>query len=525
MSFRVVIPTAGTGSRLGLLTKHLNKSLVSVGHRPTLSHQIEMFPADCEFVIALGHKGSLVRQFLELAYPQRHFYFVEVEPFEGPGSGLGYSLRCCAKHLQQPFVFLSCDTLVTEPIPEPSEDWMGYANLADCDQYRTLVVGESSKVAAILEKGAASSGASYPYIGLAGVFNYTLFWDSMLSGGAPAIDQGESFGLRNVMTQSPIRARQFIWYDTGTPVALQVARERYRQANQPYILDKENEAIWFVGDRVIKFSADESFIENRVKRADTLSGFVPPVLQSTRNMYTYRKAEGKILSTAVTLPLFDRFLAYSSCFWEPVTPSPVERATFQKRCHRFYFDKTIERVEAFYETFGRSDGKESINGEAMPTLASLLARVDWPDLTNGLPGRFHGDFHFENILWNDITEQFTLLDWRQDFAGDLQVGDIYYDLAKLLHGLIVSHELIANGQFQVSWLNDEISFNLCRKQQLVECEQRFYEWCANSGFSVRKVRILTSLIYLNIAALHHFPYSLLLFALGKKMLNRELSQS
>jgi NDP-sugar pyrophosphorylase family protein len=525
MSFRVVIPTAGTGSRLGLLTKHLNKSLISVGHRPTLSHQIEMFPADCEFVIALGHKGGLVRQFLELAYPQRQFYFVEVLPFEGPGSGLGYSLSCCVKYLQQPFVFLSCDTLVTESIPEPSEDWMGYAKLADPDQYRTLVVGESSKVTAILEKGAASSGATYPYIGLAGVFNHTLFWESMLSGGASTVDQGEAYGLRNLMTHSPIRALQFSWYDTGTLEALQVTRERYWKTDEPNILEKENEAIWFVGDQVIKFSADESFIKNRVNRAETLAGFVPSVLQSTNNMYAYRKAEGTILSTAVTLPLFDKFLAYCTRFWEPVTPSPIEEAAFQKRCHRFYFDKTIERVKAFYETFGRSDGKESINGETMPTLTSLFARVDWFSLASGLPGRFHGDLHFENILWNDATEQFMLLDWRQDFAGDLQIGDIYYDLAKLLHGLIVSHELIANRHFEVSWLNDEIRFGLFRKQELVECEQRFYDWCADSGFSVKKVRILTSLIYLNIAALHQHPYALLLFALGKRMLNRELGQS
>jgi hypothetical protein len=30
------------------------------------------------------------------------------------------------------------------------------------------------------------------------------------------------------------------------------------------------------------------------------------------------------------------------------------------------------------------------------------------------------------------------------------------------------------------------------------------------------------LIYLNIAALHHFPYSILLYGLGKKMLKNEM---
>ena len=79
MSYRVVIPTAGIGSRLEALTRYINKSLVSVANRPTLSHLIEQFPSDCEFVIALGYKGNLVRDFLELTYPHRTFFFVNVD--------------------------------------------------------------------------------------------------------------------------------------------------------------------------------------------------------------------------------------------------------------------------------------------------------------------------------------------------------------------------------------------------------------------------------------------------------------
>jgi NDP-sugar pyrophosphorylase family protein len=74
MSYRVVIPTAGIGSRLEGLTKYINKSLVGIANRPIVSHLIEQFPQDCEFVIALGHKGELVRDFLELAYPDRTFF-------------------------------------------------------------------------------------------------------------------------------------------------------------------------------------------------------------------------------------------------------------------------------------------------------------------------------------------------------------------------------------------------------------------------------------------------------------------
>ena len=92
MGYRVVIPTAGIGSRLKESTKHINKSLVGIANRPTISHLIEQFPQDCEFVIGLGYKGNLVRDFLELAYPDRTFYFANVDPFKGKGSGLGLSL-------------------------------------------------------------------------------------------------------------------------------------------------------------------------------------------------------------------------------------------------------------------------------------------------------------------------------------------------------------------------------------------------------------------------------------------------
>ena len=111
MRYRVFIPTAGTGSRLGKMTKYLNKSLLCIANRPVLSHLIEKFPRDCEFIIALGFKGKLVKDFLELAYPDRKFFFVNVKPFVGIGSGLGQSLLCSKKYLQQPFVFLSCDKL------------------------------------------------------------------------------------------------------------------------------------------------------------------------------------------------------------------------------------------------------------------------------------------------------------------------------------------------------------------------------------------------------------------------------
>jgi NDP-sugar pyrophosphorylase family protein len=520
MSYRVCIPCAGTGSRLGGLTQFINKSLVSIANRPTLSHLIEQFPSDVEFVIALGHKGHLIREFLTLAYPTRQFYFAEVLPFEGLGSGLGLSLKTCKQYLQQPFVFISCDSLVEEAIPAPDENWMAYAEVGDIQPYRTISLS-ADIVSAICEKGEGQAPTHKAYIGLAGIRDYQQFWTAMEQGGEIAIETGEAHGMRNLLPNT-IKAHSFTWHDTGNPEALRQTRQHYREPDEPNILEKANEAIWFVDGKVIKFSDDQRFIANRVKRVIQLRGFVPEVTGAESHMYRYPKVQGKILSEVVTVPLFDRLLEHCTHFWEQKTLSSAESVAFQETCMSVYRDKTFERVALFYKNFGRKDGLEPINGKEMESLGSLLNSLDWNWLANGLPGRYHGDFHFENILWSSTDEQFVFLDWRQDFGGNLSTGDIYYDFAKLLHGLIISHELIVGDFYHVDWRSESIDFDFHRKQILVECERYFGTWLESHGYDRKKVWVLTALIYLNIAALHHHPYSLLLYALGKSMLKSEM---
>ena len=521
MSYRVVIPTAGIGSRLEGLTKYINKSLVGIANRPTISHLIEQFPQDCEFVIALGHKGEIVRDFLELVYPDKTFFFAEVDPYEGKGSGLGLSLLSCEQYLQQPFVFLSCDTLVKGEIPEPSCNWMGFAQRNDLSQYRTLNV-VNGNVSEICEKGVVKDNLQ-AYIGVAGIHDYQQFWQKMHAKGSAAVNQGEVYGIKAILETSEISAHEFTWFDTGNLEAIRVARKEYSQPNEPNILEKENEAIWFIGDDVVKYSDDIDFIANRVKRVKELQGFVPNIYTYRTNMYCYKKIKGKVLSDVVNLPIFEEFLAKCQDFWLEKELNLEGREQFKNKCFNFYKDKTFKRVQLFYKHFDQKDDAEIINGESMPPLQDLLNQIDWNWMSQGRAGRFHGDFHFENILYSKKQNKFTFLDWRQDFAGDLSVGDVYYDLAKLMHGLIVNHGIIAKDHYIASWKGGEIKFDLHRKQSLVECEQKLNSWVQENNYDLKKVRILTALIYLNIAALHHYPYSLLLYGLGKKMLHNELN--
>ena len=393
---------------------------------------------------------------------------------------------------------------------------MGYANISRVEQYRTLKI-QNNNVVDICEKGIGKIETHKPYIGLAGINDYQTFWLAMKRERVEAIAIGESHGMRHLLKDG-IKAHCFTWFDTGNPETLAKTRKVYRQPDEPNILEKANEAIWFVDGKVIKFSDDTRFIANRVNRTKQICEFVPEVTGATEHMFRYNMEEGKVLSDVIDIPVFEKFLQYSKSFWKEHNLDAEQKKIFQSKCMRFYRDKTLDRVELFYKIFDRSDGTQFINGKRMPTLSSILKRLDWKWLSQGLAGRFHGDFHFENIIFTN-NKEFKFLDWRQEFGGSLITGDIYYDFAKLLHGLIISHEIIVNNNFWIDWQQDKIRFDFHRKQILVECEKYLFEWLSANGYERKKVWVLTALIFLNIAALHHYPYSLLLYGLGKQMLS------
>ncbi len=520
MDYRLFIPCAGLGMRVSGIDDHVNKALLTVARKPIIAHILDRVPGSVTTVVALGHKGATVRDFLELAYPERRFVFVEIDRYQGPGSGLGYTMLACERELHCPFVFCSNDTIVLDNIPAPDANWMGYAEVTDTADYRSLRVRDDL-VVEICSKGAL--GDVKPYIGLAGIHEYQAFWEAMHRGGEDAIKIGESHGLRALLG-GKVRGRCFRWFDTGNVAAYGRAREALRCPDEPTVLPKGGEALWFLGTSVFKFSTDEKFIADRVTRAGLLSPYVPEIVAHRSTIYQYRKVEGEVFSRRADAGRFSYLLQWLRRFWQPMDLSTEERGTLRTVCDRFYRQKTLERVQQYFDRFEQLDAPETVNGVSIPRVAELLGRVDWARLCEATPTRIHGDLHFENILINaDPKRPFTLLDWRQDFGGLHEYGDLYYDLAKLYHGLIVSHGLIEKGLFQVKREVDTVEFDLLRSQRLVRCEQVLRRFAEQEGYDLGKIQVLTSLIFLNIAALHHYPYSLLLFYLGKSWLFELLS--
>ena len=55
MKYKVCILAAGVGSRMEPFTQHINKSLLPVDLKASISHIIEKFDVNIEIVIAGGH--------------------------------------------------------------------------------------------------------------------------------------------------------------------------------------------------------------------------------------------------------------------------------------------------------------------------------------------------------------------------------------------------------------------------------------------------------------------------------------
>jgi choline kinase len=508
--YKVLITTSGLGSRLGNLTDYTNKSLVRVADKPAISYIIESYPTDIEFVITLGHFGSHVKQFLQLAYPNHKFTFVEVDKYKGEGSSLGYSILQCKHVINSPFIFHASDTIVKDlTIPSPNQNWVMGSYKEDSSQYRTVNIRDG-KLIKINEKG--EIGFDYSYIGIALIKDFELFFynlEKLIYNGH--IDTSDVHVINKMLSEIDFHYKHINfgdWFDIGNTSELVKTRKAFKSSIE--VLDKKDESIFFFDEFVIKFFADSIINQNRVTRANNLKGLVPEIIGSTENFYKYKKAEGKLFAKSANRSKFLTFLEWTNKnLW--ISKSDPD---FKSKCYDFYITKTKKRINQYLEN--KPDKAEYINGELIPSVYDMLDQLDTEWLIDGIPSQFHGDFILDNII--ETKDGFCLIDWRQDFAGDLEVGDLYYDLAKLNHNLNINHDIVNRDLFDSSKDNCYILIN----SKLNECKGVLHSFITENGYDLKKVKILTSIIWLNMAPLHEHPFNDFLFSFGKYNLYKNL---
>jgi len=523
MNYKVLITTSGLGSRLGELTKYTNKALVRIGKKPAISYVIETYPLNTNFVITLGYKGNQVKDFLELAYPDRKFAFVWVDKYEGPGASLGYSMLQARDKLQEPFIYHACDTIVERfSIPDIKNNWAAGLLVNNFDHY-TSFTSFDGEISSFNKKKVGKIG-DHAHVGLVGIYNYREYWDILdqLYCEDPNNSDLNDVSVLLEMLKNSMRVRSISldhWLDIGNSSSL--VNARLRISDKFDNLDKVDESLFFFDKFVIKFFSDPEKIKKRVERGNILGKLVPKTLEVKENFYKYGYVEGEKYSEVVTPQDLDQFMVWvKKNLWK--SEKEVEASEFKKRCRDFYERKTKERVEMFLAKRNIKDVENVINGKKVPTLKDLFSQIDFEWLSDGLQTGFHGDFILENIL--KTKNGYTLLDWRQDFNGLLRAGDMYYDLAKFYHNLTVNHDTISKNNFTINVSNENIICSIERKTNLLESEKKFEEIIQKNKFDMKKVKILRAIIWLNMSPLHHQPFDIFLFYFGKYYLWKTLKE-
>ena len=362
------------------------------------------------------------------------------------------------------------------------------------------------------------------HIGLIGIYDFKSFWsiaNKILKEEPNNQTLGDVDVLKTMIISYKFKIKEFSsWNDVGSVKGLMKARKKINN-REFHVLDKLAESIYKLEDYYIKFFSDPNISNNRVQREKFMSGTIPKIIGSRENFYKYKSVEGKLFSEFANRSNFISLLNWSEKnLWRSVLKFDLNK--FKEDCKNFYYDKTISRINDFYSKKNIQDCENIINGEHTPKLFDLLKLIDFNELCSDKPTNFHGDFILDNIIMTNSGD-YKLIDWRQDFSGNLEAGDKYYDLAKLAHNLVVNHSIIDKDLFKIEINNNEIEVNINRIQTLVDCENIYFKYLEDNNYSLKKVRLLRAIIWLNMSPLHHHPFDLFLYYYGKYELSKVIN--
>lgn len=268
----VCLLTAGLGTRMGRYADLTNKALLPVRGKAIISHIIDQFPVDTEFIVAVGYKHEAVQTYLSWAHPHRTFTYVLVDNYAGPGSGPAYSVQQCASAIRgREFTLIVCDGYYECLAALPyGQNVVGIAQTLSTDRHSYCNVQiENHRVVAFYDKQDCPDSC-YALCGVYHIADVATFFAALsppeLSSGLSALTLSVvELDWRDLGTETRYDAflhEQFGFIEGGNPNLKQVRRE-YLFVQFLENLDKDDaELILAVKDKKIPYKGiTKKFIE------------------------------------------------------------------------------------------------------------------------------------------------------------------------------------------------------------------------------------------------------------------------
>jgi len=505
------ILTAGEGLRLLPITKTINKSLIPINGKPPISHILERIDHNQEVVVALGHNGALVKEYLTNFYPEYKIIYIDVKNYNNINSGPGPSLLACREVLQRPFYFVACDTLWDENLALlPTDyDWVGVSRKFNENKeiYCNFLLSNNT-VTKIFNKCSVNED-TVAFVGLSFIRNFSEFWNSL----EDSVNNNciEVYhGYTELINKRKLSAVEIEWNDVGN------FENIIKYTMSDYDFSKPEEFIWFDRKKVIKKFKNRKILLNKYRRALALNDLIPRGIMKTENYLYYQYVEGETFYNSYSGKIFRKFLIkLEGELWKE---NKVPESELDKSLNDFYITKTIERISMFQEKYLHWKPSKINNNEFYQFEEKLLSRIKASMHKNAKATNFHGDLQFDNILKSN--DEILLIDWRESFGGQSEWGDMMYDLAKLYGGLIINYSLIKRNRFNyVEKEYGEIETANESEDWQVEAIEIIENYFREIDVDIQYIKNLTSLIFLNMSPLHHYPFDKFLYCMSFEVFN------
>ena len=504
---------------MGKISHTLNKSILPTKKGSIISEIISSFGKKTKFIIAVGYKKQQVKDYISIAHSNiiQNISYVEVDNYNKKFSGPGYSLFKCKKFLQEPFYVISCDTIlkkknIFEKYHKKNLIFGKKVRKNISQNYCNLEV-KNNTIIKIAEKTKYINNNYFSFSGLSFIKNYEIFWQDLKKIINIKKNPQISDGFKTLLKQKKLKYRNINWIDVGK---LEEYKE-YINQQKGFDFSKKNEAIYIINGKVIKFFEDRNIVDQRYRKSNLIKNIFPK-LKRKNNFYFYEFVKGSTLyETKKQTDVFKKFLDWASKnLW---LKKNIDN-NFYKNCKNFYKSKTLIRLEDILKKYKYIDHL-LINKKKMYSIKKLLSLIDWTKLYKGLPYFIHGDLQFDNILYLK-KNKFLLLDWRHSFGKYINKGDIYYDLAKLLGGILLNYKDIKKNKFLFYENRNGIKYNLKQNTSVLKRNYNtFKNFIEKESLDIKKIHTIVGLIYLNMSPLHNYPFDKILFGLAKEILSEK----
>jgi hypothetical protein len=280
---------------------------------------------------------------------------------------------------------------------------------------------------------------------------------------------------------------------------------------------KPGEYTYQLSNKIIKWWADPKIANLKLEKPKIKPEVFPKNVQSKNQFLSYDKSPGTSFYEQVNQDNFKTLLLWlKEQLW---LPSEID---ISENLNEFYKNKTSVRINLLgNKKLTQSYNPKIINGIEVKSWQYYYEKINWAFLTqNSKPSFIHGDLQFDNIIYEQSTNEFTLIDWRYDFSGLTSIGDLYYDFAKMLGGIYMNYQEIKKGNFNFSFKNNSVEIEVPSLYENKNLISILEDHAKDLGLDVNKINALVPLVFWNMAPLHKEPFSNLCWCLG--LMNYEI---